>query len=402
MKEQTQDLTIIGGGIMGLCTAYAASHFTNNITILEKSNIGNKTTASFGYTRSIRNDYLDPLYARLAYEARRLWQALEDKAAEPLIIECGCLNIAKGSITPDLATTYAEQSYHALTSLHLKTEAFTRDSLQQQYPQFDVDMARLDVEAGFLYLPAVTRTLLDVLQERQAQIVEDVEVTAIAQQTDTLLRVVTSKGEFLTRSLVVTAGFGTNDVLRCIDGCSLQFPLIPDRPSQCKYFIPPAGKRALFTAEALPVFAYLDVGIYGHPIYAGKTPGVKIGFYNPPDMQRLPTHIQDVHSFVDECMPALRDAEAIDVMDVDQCFYDLVPDDTFILGGLPDFPRIFVGVGWRGTGYKYAPWVGQTLMQLALQEGTVYDIGRFSPQRFAADASSIESFEGWRARRSEQ
>ncbi len=125
MKEQTQDLVIIGGGIMGLCTAYAASHFTNNITILEKSNIGNKTTASFGYTRSIRNDYLDPLYARLAYEARRLWQALEDKAAEPLIIECGCLNIAKGSITPDLATTYAEQSYHALTSLHLKTEAFT-------------------------------------------------------------------------------------------------------------------------------------------------------------------------------------------------------------------------------------------------------------------------------------
>jgi glycine/D-amino acid oxidase-like deaminating enzyme len=390
MKEQTQDLVIIGGGIMGLCTAYTASHFTNNITILEKSNIGNKSTASFGYTRSIRNDYLDPLYARLAYEARRLWQALEDKAAEPLIIECGCLNIAKESITPDFAMTYAEQSYHTLSNLHLKTEAFTRDSLQQRFPQFDVDMARLDVEAGFLYLPTVTRTLLDILRQRQAQIVEDVEVTAITRQSDTL-HVVTSRGEFHTRSLVVTAGFGTNDVLRRIDGCSLQFPLIPDRPSQCKYFIPPAEKRALFTAEALPVFAYLDVGIYGHPIYAGKTPGVKIGFYNPPDMQRLSTHIQDVHSFVDECMPALRDAEAIDVTDVDQCFYDLVPDDRFILGGLPDFPRIFVGVGWRGTGYKYAPWVGQTLMQLALQEGTVYDIGRFSPQRFVADTSSIAS-----------
>ncbi|MFL5693712.1 MAG: FAD-dependent oxidoreductase [Ktedonobacteraceae bacterium] len=390
MQEQTQDLVIIGGGIMGLCTAYAASHFTNNITILEKSNIGNKSTASFGYTRSIRNDYLDPLYARLAYEARRLWQALEDKAAEPLIIECGCLNIAKESITPDFATTYAEQSYHTLSNLHLKTEAFTCDSLQQRFPQFDVDMARLDVEAGFLYLPTVTRTLLDILRQRQAQIVEDVEVTAITRQSDTL-HVVTSRGEFHTRSLVVTAGFGTNDVLRRIDGCSLQFPLIPDRPSQCKYFIPPAEKRALFTAEALPVFAYLDVGIYGHPIYAGKTPGVKIGFYNPPDMQRLSTHIQDVHSFVDECMPALRDAEAIDVTDVDQCFYDLVPDDRFILGGLPDFPRIFVGVGWRGTGYKYAPWVGQTLMQLALQEGTVYDIGRFSPQRFVADTTSIAS-----------
>ena len=386
MKEQTQDLVIIGGGIMGLCTAYAASHLTNNITILEKSNIGNKTTASFGYTRSIRNDYLDPLYARLAYEARRLWQALEDKAAEPLIIECGCLNIAKESITPDLATTYAEQSYHALTSLHLKAEAFTRDSLQQRYPQFDVDMARLDVEAGFLYVPTITRTLSDSLQERQVRVLENVEVISIGPTTN-ILRVNTNLGEFVTHSLVVTAGLGTNDVLKRIDGCKIQFPLIPDRPSQCKYFIPSAEKRAMFASEELPVFAYLDVGIYGHPIYSGRTPGVKISFYNPPDVKTLHTGIQDVHSFVDECMPALRDAEAVDVTEVDQCFYDLVADDNFILGNLPEFANISVGAGWRGTGYKYAPWVGQALMQLSLQGGTVYDISRFSPQRFAPHAS---------------
>ena len=386
MEKQTQDLIIIGGGIMGLCTAYAASYFTNNIILLEKSRIGNPETASFGYTRSIRNDYLDPFYARLAYEARRLWLELERKATEPLIIQCGCLNIAKESVTPDLDATYAVQSYHTLTSLHLHTEAFTRDTLQQRFPQFAVDLARLDVEAGFLYLPAVTQTLLEILQQRQVNIMEDVEVVAVEQRTDEV-RVVTSTAGFSTKSLVITAGLGTNEVLRCIAGCSMQFSLTTDRPSQCKYFIPPAEKRALFTAEALPVFAYLDIGIYGHPIYTGKTPGVKIGFYNPPDVRKSPTYIHDVHGFVDECMPALRDAEAIDVTEVDQCFYDLVPDDTFILGNLPNFPRIFVGVGWRGTGYKYALWVGQTLMQLALQEGTVYDIGRFSPQRFVSDAS---------------
>jgi glycine/D-amino acid oxidase-like deaminating enzyme len=386
MEKQTQDLIIIGGGIMGLCTAYAASYFTNNIILLEKSRIGNPETASFGYTRSIRNDYLDPFYARLAYEARRLWLELERKATEPLIIQCGCLNIAKESVTHDLDATYAAQSYRTLTSLHLRTEAFTRDTLQQRFPQFAVDLARLDVEAGFLYLPAVTQTLLEILQQRQVNIMEDVEVVAVEQRADAL-HVVTNTADFSTKSLVITAGLGTNEVLRRIAGCSMQFSLTPDRPSQCKYFIPPPEKRALFTAEALPVFAYLDIGIYGHPIYTGKTPGVKIGFYNPPDVRKSPTSIHDVHGFVDECMPALRDAEAIDVTEVDQCFYDLVSDDTFILGNLPNYPRIFVGVGWRGTGYKYAPWVGQTLMQLALQEGTVYDIGRFSPQRFVSGAS---------------
>lgn len=383
MPEETQNLTIIGGGIMGLCTAYYASEFVQNITILEKATIGeeNQAAASFSYTRSIRNDYLDPLYARLAYEARKLWLELQAKATEPFLIDCGCLNIAKESITQQLSDTYAAQSYNTLTGLHLKTEAFTREALQRRFPQFDADMGRFDVEAGLLYVPVITQTLLALLKARNVNIVEGVDVTRI-EQREKKLHINTNAGEFMSEKLVVTAGLGTNDVLQCIDGCAIRFPLIPDRPSQCKYFIPLAEKRALFTSDALPVFAYLDVGIYGHPIYEGKTPGVKIGFYNPPDINRLNTSIHDVHSFVEECMPALRDASAVDVTDVDQCFYDLVADDNFILGNVPGFSPIYVGVGWRGTGYKYAPWVGRTLMQLALQGGTVYEISRFSPGRF--------------------
>jgi glycine/D-amino acid oxidase-like deaminating enzyme len=387
MREEIQDLTIIGGGIMGLWTAYYASERVKNISILEKESIGpgNQKAASFSYTRSIRNDYLDPFYARLAYEARKLWLELQSKAADPFMIDCGCLNIAKESITPDLSETYAAQSYNTLTNLHLKAEAYMWETLQQRFPQFDADMGRLDIEAGFLYVPVVTKTLLAELQERHVNILQGVDVTYIKQR-DNKLHIRTNAGELVSEKLVVTAGLGTNDVLQRIAGCAIHFPLIEDRPSQCKYFMPPSEKRAMFTSDALPVFAYLDAGIYGHPIYEGKTQGVKIGFYNPPDIKTLSTRIHDVHSFVDECMPALRDAKAVDVTDVDQCFYDLVADDNFILGNLPGFSNIYVGVGWRGTGYKYAPWVGRTLMQLALQEGTVYDIARFSPQRFVAKA----------------
>jgi len=383
MPEEIQNLTIIGGGIMGLCTAYYASEFVQNITILEKATIGveNKAAASFSYTRSIRNDYLDPLYARLAYEARKLWLELQSKAAEPFIIDCGCLNIAKESITHEISETYAAQSYNILTGLHLKREAFAREILQQRFPQFDADMGRLDVEAGLLYVPVITQTLLALLKERNVNIVEGVDVSGV-QQREKSLHINTNVRKFVTEKLVITAGLGTNDVLHCIEGCAIRFPLVPDRPSQCKYFIPPSEKKAMFTSDTLPVFAYLDVGIYGHPIYEGKTPGVKIGFYNPPDIKKLNTRIHDVHSFVEECMPALRDADAVDVTDVDQCFYDLVADDNFILGNVPGFSTIYVGVGWRGTGYKFAPWVGRTLMQLALQDGTVYEINRFSPQRF--------------------
>ncbi len=381
MRENIQDLTIIGGGVMGLFTAYYASYFTPNITILEKSTIGDKMTASFGYTRSVRNDYIDPEYARLAYEARHLWLDFQRAASEPCLIECGCLNLAAKSVTPQLAETYAVKSFQTLTDLHLKTEEFTQQSLQQRFPQFAADLGRLDAEAGFMYLPAVTQTLVAALRSRDVHIVENARVEALKQQ-DNILQIQTNFGTYTTRKLVITAGHGTNDVLQQM-GSSLHFPIQPDRPSQCKYFIPRAEKRAQFTSDVLPVFAYLDVGVYGHPIYEGKTTGVKIGFYNPPDITPLKTQIHDVHSFVAECMPGLQDADFVDVKDVDQCFYDLVADDNFILGGIPQFENVYVGVGWRGTGYKYAPWVGKVLMQLALQEGTVYDIQRFNPSRFA-------------------
>ena len=81
-------------------------------------------------------------------------------------------------------------------------------------------------------------------------------------------------------------------------------------------------------------------------------------------------------------MPGLRDAAVSDVEDVDQCDYDLVADDDFVLGPIPGLANAFVGVGWRGTGYKFAPWVGRVLAELALQGGTVYDIARFDPARF--------------------
>jgi glycine/D-amino acid oxidase-like deaminating enzyme len=130
------------------------------------------------------------------------------------------------------------------------------------------------------------------------------------------------------------------------------------------------------------VIAYLDTGIYCHPIVDGLVDAVKIGYYNPPDMPRSTTAIDSIQSFVERCMPGLHDAAVSDVEDVDQCHYDLVADDDFVLGAIPGLANAFVGVGWRGTGYKFAPWVGRVLAELALQGGTVYDIARFDPARF--------------------
>ena len=77
-----------------------------------------------------------------------------------------------------------------------------------------------------------------------------------------------------------------------------------------------------------------------------------------------------------------------DVADTDGCDYDLVADDDFVMGEVPGHPRVFVGVGWRGTGYKFSPWVGRTMAELAAGGGTTDDISRFSPARFGVSVDA--------------
>jgi glycine/D-amino acid oxidase-like deaminating enzyme len=384
------DLLVIGGGVMGLFTAYHASERVGRVVVLESGRIGDPMTASFGRTRSFRNDYLDPTYARLAHEAFRLWGAFELQTATRALVRCGCLNVAKRSVTPNLRDTYAQLSHETLVALGLPTQSFDREALRAGFPYLDADLGRLDVDAGVVDLTAVTGALTRTLAARGVEVREGVQTQAIHRDGERL-RVSTDGGEHVARSLVVTAGHGTNDVLSLLPACALQVPIAKDRPSEAKYFVPRARER--FTAGAMPVVAYLDTGIYCHPIVDGLVEAVKIGYYNPPDLATSSTAIDSIAAFVEECMPGLRDAEVSDVEDVDQCHYDLVADDDFVLGAVPGVANAFVGVGWRGTGYKFAPWVGRVLAELAVQGGTVYDIARFEPARFlegrSADGSSV-------------
>lgn len=188
---------------------------------------------------------------------------------------------------------------------------------------------------------------------------------------------------FIANKIVVTAGRWINDLLQITKNNNLSFPISLDKPQECKYFYPPKNIQKQFLPENFPVFAYLDIGIYGHPIFDKEKGAVKIGYYNPPDVARKKTNINAIADFVNECLPLLKNVPSEKVADADQCSYDLVTDDNFIIGKLPRFNNIVVGAGWRGTGYKFAPLIGKILSQLALQNGTIYDIQQFSPERFS-------------------
>ncbi|MGI8679070.1 MAG: NAD(P)/FAD-dependent oxidoreductase, partial [Jatrophihabitans sp.] len=371
-----------GGG--GLSTPHRASAGGAGFAVCERGGVGDPRTASYGRTRSYRQDYLDPVYARLAHDAMLLWSEFERATGTEVLVRCGCLNIAKASVTPDLEASYGQLSADLLRRLDLPVETLDRAMLRERHPYLDADVAHLDPSAGLVDLGAVTEALLRTLVSRGVEVREGIETLAI-EPDGALLRVRTDAGDFRSRALVITAGHGTNDVLRTLRGCRLQIPLTRDRPSEAKYYRPPAEVRHRFTSDAMPVVAYLDTGVYVHPIVEGVIDAVKIGYYHPPDLPRGRTGVDNIADFVRQCLPGLGAAQVNDVLDVDQCDYDLVSDDDFVLGSVPGLANVYVGVGWRGTGYKFAPWVGRVLFQLAVQDGTVYDITRFDPARFSPE-----------------
>src|SRR3954454_1113536 len=101
-SEDVLDLLVIGGGVMGLFTAYQASLQHDRVAVLERGKVGDPATASYGRTRSYRRDYLDATYARLADEAIGLWGDFEARTGVAALVRCGCMNIVKTPVTPDL------------------------------------------------------------------------------------------------------------------------------------------------------------------------------------------------------------------------------------------------------------------------------------------------------------
>src|SRR5690349_12756890 len=226
-SDDVLDLLVIGGGVMGLFTAYQGSREHDRVAVLERGRIGDPATASYGRTRSYRRDYLEAMYTRFADEAIRLWTEFETQTGAEVLVRCGCMNIAKSSVTPDLDSTYAHLSTDVLQRLGIPVRSYDTAGVQENYPYLRADIADLDPVGGLVNLPAVTRTLLGALAESKASVHEQVTVTAI-EPLGELVRVTTDLGVWITRSLVITAGHGTNDVLALLPDCGLRVPITKD------------------------------------------------------------------------------------------------------------------------------------------------------------------------------
>lgn len=354
---------------MGLAAAHAIRKNSNlNVLVLDRYGIGNDYCSSNDVNRVFRYSYgNDELYTKMAVESFSLWKELEKDSRQELLIQTGLL-LLQGE--DENSNGFNEASHTTLLRMRLGAERLDKEELKRRFPQFRAEEAFFDPHGGVLLASEALRTLHS---STSAQGVAFREGRARKIVTEGHPRVATdSHGEIEFRKLIVTVGPWTNNLR-----AERLVPIKPTR-QQLIYFYPRDGIEQ-FRPETCPVF-FTD-NHYGLP--AARIDAVKVSPKEltetvDPDKAKRTVDEDQIIRCREACrkfVPGISDGE---ITRTKVCIYDMTENSDFVLDKDPENHDIVYGYGFSGHGFKFAPFIGQLLAELALDKRPSFDLERFS------------------------
>jgi sarcosine oxidase len=348
MRTETVDIVVVGGGVMGLATAWELVRRGLHPLVLERFARGHHEGASHGATRNFNNAYDEEHYLDMLVRARDGWDALGEVDGEPLLRLHGL--VTHGDL--DVAAVHTGLAARGIPSTILSpAEAGTR------WPgmRFDGDVL-WSSDAGVVRAAETLRELERRIVVGGGEVRWNTPVAHIGESPDGAVLALADGSRLRAETVVVTAGAWTGKLL-----ARLGLPRLTVTEETPAHFRPS-------TDAPWPSFNhYVDPAAYPATVYGMPTPGegVKVGFHrvggeiDPDARPHLPTHERALADYVREWMPGLDPASAAPI----SCTYTSTDDGTFVLDRRG---RIVVGAGFSGHGFKFAPGVGGVLADLAI------------------------------------
>ncbi len=382
------DVLVLGVGGMG---ASALAHLAARglrVVGVEQGDVPNDRGSSTGETRVIRKAYYeDPRYVPLLHRAYASWAELEKRVGDELYVRTGCLSFGpRGHASLDGVRASVDQ--HGLPH-----EVLSASRLRERFPAFAPgpdDEGIYEEDAGFLRVEACTRAYATIAREDGAELVTGVRVSALELAKGRVTAALSNGRVVVARRLVVSAGpwLASSEVTRELRA---DIPLEVTRQVQL-FFEPASGRAHEVLPGAFPAFLRFDEdrAFYGIPLHGegGAPRALKVcrhhgGIPSTPETLDREVHasdVDDVRAFVARYLPAgdgplLRSRV---------CMYTNTPDGHFVVGRHPAHANVVLLGGFSGHGFKMASVLGEIAASLSVDESPPFDLGLFSPTRFAS------------------
>ena len=360
------DVAVVGAGIQGLATALFLARAGREVLICERGDPWREASGVNAGSLAIQNKRL-PLVP-LAREALTQWTAFQQELGDVGFVRSGGLKVAQSEDDVVRLRASADQQ----RALGLDLEWLEGAALRRRAPWLGADVAAATfcAEDGFAIPLLAGPVLLEAVRKTGVMVSPHTPVLAVHPDGDRL-RVETSRGAIVCRTLVVAAGVWSGEIARLL-GVALPVDLDVN--------------MLTITEPARPVMEGIVThvgGVLTLKQYPNGTCMIGGGWQGRGDVATRRKDL-DYESLLHNLRVAAAVVPGLAGLNVVRSWAGLegaTPDLLPLLGRLPGHRNVFVTACARG-GFTLGPVLGRLLAELIVHGDASMPIGAFDPARF--------------------
>jgi sarcosine oxidase, subunit beta len=366
-------VVVIGGGIMGLSTAYhLAAAGVADVVLLEKDEFGSGSTCrSAG---GVRAQFSDAVNIELGQRSLRTFETFKETFGQEIDLH----QVGYLFLLDDPAHVAAFEASVALQNeLGVDTRMIDVAEAKRLSPLIETDgllAAAWGPSDGHCTPESVVLGYAGAARRAGARLFRGVEVTGIDRSGDEIRAVHTSAGVIRTDTVICTAGAYS---ARVGDMAGVHLPVEPVRRQ-----VITTGPAADLAGE-VPFTIDFSTSLYFHR----EGPGLLVGMSDPDETPGFKLNCGE------EWLPRLGEAiehRAPRVGDYGIAsgwsgLYEMTPDHNAIVDEAEGVTRFLFATGFSGHGFLMGPAIGEVMRDLYLGRPPVVDVTAFGVKRFAGE-----------------
>ncbi|WP_348655508.1 FAD-dependent oxidoreductase [uncultured Roseivirga sp.] len=385
MSIEKYEVIVIGGGAMGLASAYYLGKRKVKSLVLEQYEFLNQQGSSAGVSRQFRIPYPQEYMVQMALDSMPYWDELQSHAQSVLLDKVGTLWF--GDPTVQSTEGNINEAKKAMDALNVPYESLTSSQIESQY-QFknlpDSYEGIFQADGASIDFRATIETLLDQCHNNSYISLKQQSPVIHIQPEGSGFMVSTPTAKFLTEKLILTPGPFVNDVINLLNFsieatywnmASAYFKKTENSIQYPTWFVfqNPEG------TNGNQFYGFPEV-YWDNPEYIRVAPDFVMHPLDDPSQRTFipnPQELAYTSQWVKDHMTGL----APEPLFTSTCLVALskIPNKELIIDFAPNYVDNYKNVVIYATGWaaKFTPYLGKVLVDLSLDGHTSIDLSPF-------------------------